>query len=149
MKLKHSNKKIENSKSLVEFIENYLNEGSPATVEIESKLECSDGKRRSFSDLKMLCNNYLPELNVEMDDIIKCLPEIKVENGKIIAIRYCSQVRKCVVTLFPVNQWHWVYLDDFNIILCGLKYNERTTDIGSDGISEQYIIDLLREERVK
>lgn len=148
MRLKDPNYKIEQSKTLLEFLNNYLNAFNPATIEIKSEKLCSDGRRRSISDLQMLCNNYLEE-KVSTEDIIKCLAHIECENeGCYLAMRFCGDINKVVVKIFDHNTWNWVPLENSNIIICDLIPGENydLNKAGVDGISIGYVINLLKEE---
>lgn len=139
---------IVKNKSLLEFLENYLNANSPATFDSQKcsddEINCLDNKRRSISDLLDIYNTY-NNSDHNYNDIIKYLPKINLINNKIITLRYCGTPSKVVVfkrgkpifTQYKIN-------GKFMNILDGL-YDERDK-IGLDGISISYIIKLLEQE---
>jgi len=145
MELSEPNKSIEEEKDLLTFLEKYINSGSPATT------NCSRGRRRSISDLHDLYMNYNPESKVSYEDIIICLPLMKItltgyydKNPRYISMRYCPDVEKVVVFAGEEGFSGWEFFSKYNM---NILYDRTGSsyDKGIDGMSLKLIFQILKE----
>jgi len=145
MRLLEPNTDIEQEKDLTLFIQKYLNEYQPGTID-KNGLRESSGMRRSFSDIRELYLNYNPDAQVSLDDLIKCLVNVKFSLPTTnICFRYCGTPEKVVIFAndkqMPFQSWKfvceriWYWHDDY-------YYNK----VGEDGLTDKYVIELLQQE---
>lgn len=153
------NKKIAENKSLLEFLENYFNEGCPATYNsadcFDHEENCLSGKRRSMSDLLDIYKTY-NKSEETLEDVIRCLPklnctyaaernEIPEKEEYIIHMRYCAVPQKIVVFIYQGRLFTGYKVDGKTIsILDDKDYGETFTTLkGLDGLSTNYVKEVL------